>query len=239
MTRVLRYLLPLSALLLALAPAASATDGVVLINQATAATGLPGCGTNNGFPIVICNPGSYRLAGSLAVPVGATAIVVAASRVTLDLNGFSIVASPGGNATGSAGVFADGPAGLTIDNGVIFGFDNGIMVHAGRATVRAITAEQNYQYGIFLASGLIEDCTVANAINPPVGHFEPIDVGILLSAPGTALRNLVIVPGGDPFPALAYEGSTTAVTTALNTFTNGGAILGLTLGNNNCDGTVC
>jgi hypothetical protein len=38
----------------------------VLINQATAATGLPGCPTT-GFPIVICHPGSYRLSGNLSI----------------------------------------------------------------------------------------------------------------------------------------------------------------------------
>src|SRR5947208_2538868 len=40
--------------------AATTADGVVLINEATAATGLPGCPTT-GFPIVICHQGSYRL----------------------------------------------------------------------------------------------------------------------------------------------------------------------------------
>lgn len=48
-------------LLLGLVPAAQAVDGVTLINQATALNGLPGCHAN-GLPIIICQPGSYRLA---------------------------------------------------------------------------------------------------------------------------------------------------------------------------------
>jgi len=46
--------------------AATTADGVVLINEASAATGLPGCPTT-GFPIVICHQGSYRLSGNLTV----------------------------------------------------------------------------------------------------------------------------------------------------------------------------
>src|SRR3954466_9962513 len=69
---------------------AFAVDGVVLLNQSTALAGLGGCDTP-GFPIIICNPGSYRLSGNLTVPdANTTAIALFADNVTIDLNGFSI-----------------------------------------------------------------------------------------------------------------------------------------------------
>jgi hypothetical protein len=87
-----------SAALLAIAPSALAVDGTVLINQNTSVNGLPGC-PNAGFPIIICQSGSYKLSGNLTVnttllgnyfQVWDIAIAIASSNVTLDLNGFSI-----------------------------------------------------------------------------------------------------------------------------------------------------
>ena len=57
-----------------------AVDGTVLINQSTVMGG--------GFPYHITQPGSYRLSGNLVVPALTNGIVIAASHVTLDLNGF-------------------------------------------------------------------------------------------------------------------------------------------------------
>ncbi len=84
----------LSALLL-LSSSAFAVDGVFEINQ-LCATSL-GCfsGDTGGFPITISSPGSYRLTGNLDVsglidPEDVSAIVVTASNVTIDMNGFQI-----------------------------------------------------------------------------------------------------------------------------------------------------
>src|SRR4051812_3821732 len=80
------------AAVLVFAPSALATDGIVLINQVTSTSPLAlGCGSY-GFPIVICQPGSYRLSGNLTVPnANTTAISIQADNVKLDLNGFSII----------------------------------------------------------------------------------------------------------------------------------------------------
>ena len=78
-------------LLAALAPVrAFAVDGVVLINQSTVMA-------QGGFPYVISQPGSYKLSGNLVAPLNSTAIVVSASNVTLDLNGFSVQCSSNGS----------------------------------------------------------------------------------------------------------------------------------------------
>src|SRR5580693_4484830 len=74
---------------------ALAVDGVVLINQSTVMAA-------GGFPYTISQPGSYRLSGNLALTTVSAAIVITASNVTLDLNGFSIsdTAPLGGGTTG-------------------------------------------------------------------------------------------------------------------------------------------
>jgi hypothetical protein len=87
-------------IVLAFAPAALAVDGTVLINQSTITNGLTGCPTGGHFPIVICQPGSYRLSGNLTVPdANTTAIQITANDVAIDLNGFSI-SGPGTKGSG-------------------------------------------------------------------------------------------------------------------------------------------
>lgn len=83
-------------LVMGLANAAQAVDGVFLINQTSALAGYVTPGDVPGFPVTISLPGSYRLEGNLTVPtVFITAIQITADNVTLDLNGFAIlVASP-------------------------------------------------------------------------------------------------------------------------------------------------
>ncbi len=69
-----------------------AVDGVLEINQTCAVQ--TGCfsGDDPGFPVTIVTPGSYRLTGNLTVPDENTgAIVVQASRSTVDLGGFGIL----------------------------------------------------------------------------------------------------------------------------------------------------
>ncbi len=70
---------------------ALAVDGVVLINQSTVMVA-------GGFPYTISSTGSYKFAGNLVMNTtqagnhagNDTAIFIAASNVTLDLNGFTI-----------------------------------------------------------------------------------------------------------------------------------------------------
>lgn len=67
---------------------ALAQNGVMQINQSIVATG--GNRATGGFPYIINQPGSYQLTGNLVVPAGSNGIGIAASNVTLDLNGFTI-----------------------------------------------------------------------------------------------------------------------------------------------------
>src|SRR5882757_8656039 len=69
-----------------------AVDGVVLIDQNRALAGNITPGDAPGFPISITQPGSYRLSGNLTVPASTAGIEISASNVTIDLNGFSLLA---------------------------------------------------------------------------------------------------------------------------------------------------
>ncbi len=73
-------------------PPVQVVEGVVLISQdAAVAGGVSGACDTPGFPVTICQPGSYRLSSNLTVPDANTnGIVIDADRVTLDLNGLSI-----------------------------------------------------------------------------------------------------------------------------------------------------
>ena len=102
----------------ALAPFCFAVDGVVLINQATVTAA-------GGFPYLITQPGSYKLSGNLTATANFEAIVIAASNVVLDLNGFTVSCSlANGQVTNFleciGNEFAPGPfRNIAIRNGTI------------------------------------------------------------------------------------------------------------------------
>jgi len=246
-TRYLRALL-VPVVLFGLAPATFAADGVVLINQATSINGLPGCGSH-GFPIVICQPGSYRLSGNLSVP--GDGIFITADNTTVDLNGFAIVGA-GPNANGGAfsvGITGSGSFG-TISNGTIRGFTFGIELFGfdGRArlTVRNLTI-LDVNNGIDIAAGIVADTTVegsgvGHAIEVGEGRVERCrvtnsEVGIVV-ARGLVLGNEIV---GNTLDGLSGN----AGGYGLNVFINNGHDVGLgnpsffSQGNNVCSTGKC
>ena len=75
-----------------LSSALYAADGPVSIDQDRAMAGSVTSGDDPGFPVTISQSGVYRLTGNLSVPDNnTTAILITASSVTVDLNGFSIM----------------------------------------------------------------------------------------------------------------------------------------------------
>lgn len=155
----------LVACLAAVSPAA-AVDGVIEINQARAMAGGVSAGDDPGFPVTLSQPGSYRLTGNLDVtgqsaPENVSAIVVTASFVTLDLNGFSLrgPAVCTGNPVSSCapagtGVGIDSHVSnqVRISNGVVRGFGN-MGVYAGNAIVERIQVFNNAGTGMWLSAG--------------------------------------------------------------------------------------
>jgi hypothetical protein len=171
MTRFNRYTpaVLFSAALLLLAPKAHAVDGIVLINQSTSTAGLPGC-PHSGFPILICQPGSYRLSGNLTISaVNIDAIDITANGVTLDLNGFSITGPvvcppfflqgflqcfPVSNATGiNAMIFSAKTLNVTVVNGTVSGMALGVSLLNG--TVERVNVSSNSEIGINVLSGIV------------------------------------------------------------------------------------
>lgn len=160
-------------LAIALVPCwALAQNGVVQINQST----VTATGSNRatgGFPYTITQPGSYELTGNLTVPAGVNGIVITASQVTLDLNGFSITTGPCAGGCQAYGISDFGstiPAvfGTTVRNGSVAGFGFGIdLAFSGASLIEKVTALNNSNDGIFAAFGsVVRDCiAIANGGN--------------------------------------------------------------------------
>ena len=161
---------------LAVCPVA-AVDGVIEINQACAANG--GCvpGDAAGFPVTITASGSYRLTGNLETGnINTSGIVVGASSVSIDLNGFSIVGpgtctgtpvtscSPSGS---SKGIDALSASRITVRNGEVRGFgDQGVLVAfnlaQGNFLIENVRAVENGNDGFKLGrNGTIRGCVAS------------------------------------------------------------------------------
>jgi hypothetical protein len=81
------------------------------------------------FPIKITKSGSYILKGNLAPPLNTDAIDVTANNVTIDLNGFSISASP---TSGSVwAISASSSSGVVVRNGQV----SGICLRLGQSAL--------------------------------------------------------------------------------------------------------
>lgn len=101
---------------------ATAEEGLVRIDQAAVKAA-------GGFPYKITQPGNYRLTSSLVVPAQANGIMVTASNVVIDLNGFSITCA--GNQL--AGITDDPTSSTQLTNvqlrhGTITGCGTGIYL---------------------------------------------------------------------------------------------------------------
>jgi hypothetical protein len=148
---------------MACAGRARATDGVVEINQASVKAA-------GGFPFTISQSGSYRLTGNLDLtdasarpggqpPEMTTAIVVNASDVTIDLNGFTIkgatscsgapstTCSPTGGGNGISA--SNGQHNVTVQNGTVRGMGNvGIILEGVESRVERVRSVSNGEFGI-------------------------------------------------------------------------------------------
>jgi hypothetical protein len=121
-------LLSIAGLVFASVGSASAA-GPVSITQDKAIAGGVSSGDGPGFPILITDPGSYRLDSDLYPGTAPFGISISSPNVTLDFNGFRLMG--GGGA--SDGVLA-GKAGATIKNGTIANFRRyGIIAPHGPA----------------------------------------------------------------------------------------------------------
>ena len=110
-------------------------------------------------PFIISQPGSYYLTGNVAgITAGAVAgIVVAASDVQLDLNGFTLTGNP---ADGTHGIFvAPGSENVKLHGGGIAHWGNDGVAAPGvtNLTLENLQVRGNVIHGIHLGSGRLTD----------------------------------------------------------------------------------
>jgi hypothetical protein len=173
--------------------AALAVDGQTLINQSKALAGDVTAGDAPGFPVTITRSGSVRLSSVLIVPAGTNGIVITTNRVTLDLNGFSIVGAGGGNGVTDGEV--DRRA-IAIRNGSITGFQSGIRLGAGAGAnssseIQQIRAFSNSIAGILDRGSSLISGNIANGTGTGISFNENSTV-----TANTAARNGFGIVGG-------------------------------------------
>src|SRR5258708_21219008 len=140
-----------------------ASDGVIEINQARALAGGVTPSDTPGFPVTMDPPGSYRLTSDLDVAANLSAIVVSASHVSIDLNGFVIgeAKSPGGIGITTTISPSDD---VSVANGTIQGFGSGVSLGGIGVRVERIRITDASQVGISVGPGaLVSGCTIRNA----------------------------------------------------------------------------
>ena len=147
-------------LTLLLVTPALAVDGVIEINQARALAGGINVNDVPGFPVILNEPGSYRLTGDLSAPPGVDGVRIETDNVTLDLNGFSL---SGGGGPIADGILIGGSKNVEIRNGTVRGFSRaGIFASLGGAYARVVEVRvfSNFQ-GIELQGqgSLVDHCT--------------------------------------------------------------------------------
>ena len=154
------------ALSIAVASMANAVDGVIEINQATVEA-------SGGFPFVIDEPGSYRLTSDLATGAsGAGGIRIAASDVSLDLNGFRIVGCPDAFCLGNtgpgtgAGIEVDDDelrVGVRVANGHVVGSANHGIWLGDQSAVRDVVVRSAGGSGIAVGAGSVVSHCISSA----------------------------------------------------------------------------
>jgi hypothetical protein len=161
-----------------LSSTALAVDGVVLIDQNRALAGGVTPGDTPGFPVVINQPGIYKLSSNLVVPnENTTAILINVDNVSIDLNGFAIlgpnecptdaihVAQPCTRPGTGMGIDAGTGTPLyvnntRISNGTIDGMGYiGVFANVN-ARVERMNITNNGSYGIYTLGGMVVDTLV-------------------------------------------------------------------------------
>jgi len=137
--------------------------------KALAGNALPGDAP--GFPVTISQRGSYKLTSNLVVPAGVGGILVTASDVSIDLNGFAItgantcsgfgatvVCTHSGSAAGIEA--AAGVTDVQVRNGAVDGFEKAGMWLNQRSTIDRVKARFNSGYAIVVRA----DSSVGNSV---------------------------------------------------------------------------
>ena len=114
-----------------------------------------------GIEYFISQPGSYYLTGNIAGVDGEIGIIIQASDVTLDLNGFSLLGSPGAYFGVS---IVGGYANVTVRNGTISGWNSepGIYANGRHVVLEHLTITGNWQGVNTAEDTVIRNCVVSD-----------------------------------------------------------------------------
>jgi len=115
-------------------------------------------GPTQAIPVVIDEPGSYVLTGSITGVAGEHGIVIESDNVTLDLNGFSVT----GVAGSLSGITSTVPRiAVTVSNGIVSSWGAGgvVLTDVTLSRITGVTAHSNIGDGISTGnSSTIENC---------------------------------------------------------------------------------
>jgi hypothetical protein len=165
------------------------------------------------LPYTAARPGKYRLAEDLqtALPEGA-AVTIAASGVTLDLDGHTLLGTAGA-ATEAFGILSRNRANVTVLNGTVQGFFSGVFLAGAppyavpqRLTARSLLAHSNTYAGLWLEGrgNLVSACEVvgtggSTALGPDAGAVGIASVGPLPRLLGNQVRDTLASGEGAAF----------------------------------------
>jgi hypothetical protein len=178
-----------------------------------------------GYPITLSQPGHYKLMGNLVVPANTGGILITASDVTLDLNGFTVsgpvkcsqnvatlvvVCGEVAIANGSIGIrVAFGVTGTTIRNGTVRGFNQSGIRGDGSETIENVRATQNAGIGFALLGDFPVGAAVRDSVadvNGKAGFFA--DKALIVRSRATS-------NGQSGFEGIGAWGSPTVVLDSL------------------------
>ena len=125
------------------------------------ATNTPGDNDITPSLFKISQPGSYYLTGNITGVASKNGIEIAASNVTLDLNGFTLQGVAGSLDGVFVSVFA---LGVAVENGVAAGWggDGVDLLNASKSTLRSVRANGNGLAGLTIGFSSVVDACVAS-----------------------------------------------------------------------------
>lgn len=142
--------------------AALALAGTIIMLAGSALAQTKITKPSGGLPYKITKSGSYFLGGNLAVTTKTTtAIIVNASNVTINLNGFTI-SGVGSSATSGVGINASGVTGVIIANGIITGYGSDGISLGSNSTVENMQIYSNGGDGVDCATSTA--CYVTSSV---------------------------------------------------------------------------
>lgn len=153
------------AILLSTLLAAAPALAQLTIDQNKALAGGITAGDTAGFPVLLSQPGHYKLNGNLAVPDGVVGILITAENVTMDLNGYTVRGPVTCTRNTSTRYVDCGPVNslsvgiysaqkdTVVRNGMVRGFSGtGVsLVQTGAA--EGLRLSHNAGYGLFINEG--------------------------------------------------------------------------------------